>query len=676
MTAPLLQLEDLVAQESARLEAERQSLLEAARRLRAKHSGRASPLASPAASTFAREVTSSPNSVSGCGTSFRGEHSGARQRPRNFAGRLGSPTGSQRLERTPTLGSRGRHTLGGLSAVSTANLLEGQAAVYPKGSFGLLESQSVGQLTPAASTPGSPRAGPKLSPKPSPRASPWTSPRQRNVATPDRVSACSSRQASASVRQLRAQTPMSENVYNARHLSHSSTTSDLNLRAAISAATGSAPLTKCTPRTLLRKQQAASVAGLPSLSSAASVNLCSPGVSTGCSTSSWTLECGSEGLSARSTTVEESSSPGLLDDCAMESRSDQPTTRSSRREAKEEEDVSSCCGLLRLLKDVSDRLSGRRAFLGKVLARVPEGERGRQESKEPSTTPPPALIVRALTADSEELGGGEERRERSKTIETLVTALDEVVSPRATAHSGDWKSNGLKLLMAAEALNGEEGAELRLQAGARVRHLFLDSMPAGSVDVLDITPVASEPLLRRFLAAAVNGDRCRVEVTFHGTRVEYVASILEVGLQGDNCSTAAYGRGAYVAAHAGTAHQYADPDENGIRKMLVVLAAVGDDVVKGEDGKQAMTTAVDRLQNPTQFCFVDDTRLLISHVVTYRVLDTSAPQRVGGGFKDPFQRELSLATSRAGRRCVEVAASPRIDTGLDRASRCPSPRTS
>jgi len=137
-----------------------------------------------------------------------------------------------------------------------------------------------------------------------------------------------------------------------------------------------------------------------------------------------------------------------------------------------------------------------------------------------------------------------------------------------------------------------------------------------------------------------------VEATFHGTRAESVEQILREGLDPSTCSTGAYGKGAYVGTHAGVAHQYADPDASGLRHMCIILVIVSDRFVKGRQGVMPPKTAVDRLVNPTQYCFVDDARLYISHLLTYRVKGVKC-RRVGGGWNDVFQKELSSAVHRA-----------------------------
>lgn len=174
-----------------------------------------------------------------------------------------------------------------------------------------------------------------------------------------------------------------------------------------------------------------------------------------------------------------------------------------------------------------------------------------------------------------------------------------------------------------------------------VRTLFLDSIPEGAVEIGTVDQVLQPKLLKRFLQRVAD-ERASIEVTFHGTRAEYVKQILNEGLNPNMCVTGAYGRGAYVATHAGVAHQYADPDESGWRHMCVILALVGNHVVKGREGEIHSSLAVDRLVNPTQYCFLDEERLYVSHLITYRAT-TRDFQRTGGGWEDPFHIKLNAA---------------------------------
>ena len=114
----------------------------------------------------------------------------------------------------------------------------------------------------------------------------------------------------------------------------------------------------------------------------------------------------------------------------------------------------------------------------------------------------------------------------------------------------------------ASSAQGAEAEEGQAQECEAVRLLFLDSIPEWAIEIESVHQVLQPQLLKRFLErAAPDGES--IEVTFHGTRAEHVGQILHEGLNPNVCVTAAYGRGTYVATHAGIAHQYADPDENG-----------------------------------------------------------------------------------------------------------------
>lgn len=215
-------------------------------------------------------------------------------------------------------------------------------------------------------------------------------------------------------------------------------------------------------------------------------------------------------------------------------------------------------------------------------------------------------------------------------------ALSRVVPVESAMHPQRAAGGSFLLQHVAGAVGGGSDA-----SKAVVRRLFLDSIPSTAVDIDRIDQVIRPQLLKRFLEKVAE-ERASVEVTFHGTRAEHVEQILREGLNPSICVTGAYGRGAYVATHAGVAHQYADPDENGWRHMCAILVVVGSRVMKGNKGEAPSVTAVDRLVNPTQYCFLDEDRLYVSHLIRYRVRYVNTC-RTGGGFQDLFQRKLCAA---------------------------------
>lgn len=189
-----------------------------------------------------------------------------------------------------------------------------------------------------------------------------------------------------------------------------------------------------------------------------------------------------------------------------------------------------------------------------------------------------------------------------------------------------------------QPLQSDDGSEI-------VRRLFLDSMPEACVEIESIRPMVQVHLLKRFLKVVAE-ERASVEATFHGTRLESLRGVWEKGLLPDMCAIGAFGKGSYVATHAGIAHQYAFADRRGYKYMCVVLTVPGSKAIKGRIGEEPSVTAMDRLSNPTQYCLVDGARLYVSHVITYRVTNNFGG-RVGGGWEDPFQKALSTAVLRS-----------------------------
>jgi len=237
----------------------------------------------------------------------------------------------------------------------------------------------------------------------------------------------------------------------------------------------------------------------------------------------------------------------------------------------------------------------------------------------------------------------------------LTKALDAAVdgNTRKAMHPARAKS-GYKILQRMKQLveckDFDDSASQSL-----IERMFFDSIPRKHVEIKYIEQVLRADLLKKFLRrvtadakADTKADATSVEVCWHGTQQKYEKAILDEGLNPDLCSTGAYGRGAYVGTHAGIAHQYADPDEEGWRRMFLLLVVVGSSLVRGDQGKQANTTACDGMVNPTQYCFLEQDRLYCSHLITYRVLDMNN-KRTGGGYQDPFQRKLEVAVCKAAR---------------------------
>lgn len=237
---------------------------------------------------------------------------------------------------------------------------------------------------------------------------------------------------------------------------------------------------------------------------------------------------------------------------------------------------------------------------------------------------------------------GDSRMNRINS-DLFATAIDKVVPPQLSKQPGR-AAGGMVLLHRARDGVRNLGDD-HDDGAATVLKLFYDSMPENCIEIGCIQQVVQVRLLKRFLNKVAEA-RASIEATFHGTKKDCVESIMQHGLEPSLCHTGAYGRGAYVGTHAGVAHQYADPDARGWRHMFVFLVVVGDKVMKGREGEQASVTAMDRLLNPTQYCFVDASRLYVSHLIRYRVTE-GVGGRVGGGWDDPFLRALNLAVFRA-----------------------------
>jgi len=211
------------------------------------------------------------------------------------------------------------------------------------------------------------------------------------------------------------------------------------------------------------------------------------------------------------------------------------------------------------------------------------------------------------------------------------------------AHAGGAVLRSARAVLTKEGLSADSGAKM-------VSRLFMDSMPEALVKIEDIKQLIHPDLLRRFLLTVSSGANC-VEATFHGARAEYIDTIMNEGLNPDLAQIGAYGKGSYVGTHAGIAHQYAAPDDNGLRHMCLVLVVVGSKPIKGKAtlaGEKPMATAMDSMVNPTQYCFVEEDRLVATHVISYRTIGDGR-KRIGGGWDDPFERKLSAAVRRSGR---------------------------
>jgi len=281
------------------------------------------------------------------------------------------------------------------------------------------------------------------------------------------------------------------------------------------------------------------------------------------------------------------------------------------------------------------------------------------------TQQPQMSTLRVLLAEDERVDdaladqrSSSDANRGSSTASIFISAVAGAVPPQAAMHPTR-VAGAMKVLTSLRGMARESVLDrLGVNAGDPdpteysdevdiVKRLFLDSMPAKFITIWNIKRVVNPHLFRRFLARVAE-DRASVEATFHGTRTECTESILRDGFLTSTSSTAAYGFGVYVGTHAGVAHQYADPDVAQRRHICLVLVVVGGRVVQGKSQRTARMTAVDNSVNPTQYCFVDEDRLLVSHLIEYSTLP-GIRKRVGGGWEDPFARALNHAVQRAGK---------------------------
>lgn len=243
-------------------------------------------------------------------------------------------------------------------------------------------------------------------------------------------------------------------------------------------------------------------------------------------------------------------------------------------------------------------------------------------------------------ADIPEPSGG-----HLSTMNIMGAAMEAMVSPSDAMHPARAEP--------AESVIQNEEARIKSldevhDSDDIITRLFFDSLPKGYIQIDSIERVIQRTLLKRFFSKLTE-RRSSIEMAFHGTDDFYVEDIIAKGLRTDTCLTGNYGDGAYVGVHAGLAHQYANADKNGQRYMFCILVNVGEKLEKGMKGRRHEVTTADREWNPTQYCFVDDERLLVTHLIKYRVLDKPWP-RAGMSLCDPYQRSLIQACSRADRQ--------------------------
>eukprot|EP00927_Polykrikos_kofoidii_P054356 TRINITY_DN48782_c0_g1_i1.p1 TRINITY_DN48782_c0_g1~~TRINITY_DN48782_c0_g1_i1.p1 ORF type:complete len:569 (+),score=78.88 TRINITY_DN48782_c0_g1_i1:132-1838(+) len=181
-------------------------------------------------------------------------------------------------------------------------------------------------------------------------------------------------------------------------------------------------------------------------------------------------------------------------------------------------------------------------------------------------------------------------------------------------------------------------AENRLQADelqSFVADMFFQSLPRENVADLKILSIQEGSSRRAFLEVVAAGGEhqwSRVKIAWHLSPLEAVSAILANGICCDEGSACRgrYGRGGYVALTAAKANAYYDKMglPGGLRNMFLVLALPETDVVKGQRGERPVRTATDCTAVPTEYCFVDPTRLTCACLLTYRWVPTGRREKV------------------------------------------------
>eukprot|EP00747_Dinoflagellata_sp_TGD_P190638 gnl/TRDRNA2_/TRDRNA2_52719_c0_seq1.p1 gnl/TRDRNA2_/TRDRNA2_52719_c0~~gnl/TRDRNA2_/TRDRNA2_52719_c0_seq1.p1 ORF type:complete len:510 (-),score=67.21 gnl/TRDRNA2_/TRDRNA2_52719_c0_seq1:776-2305(-) len=182
-----------------------------------------------------------------------------------------------------------------------------------------------------------------------------------------------------------------------------------------------------------------------------------------------------------------------------------------------------------------------------------------------------------------------------------------------------------------------QDSEVNEEVRALAEGLLFESLPPENVADLRVTVLQGEQSRLRFLdtLASDGGHHAwpRVKTAWHlaGGR-HAVSSILHNGIRCDeeHCACGRYGRGGYVALSAAKANAYADScgEEGTRRHLFLVFALPEEEIVRGERGVRPPHTAADLPACPTEYCFVDSSRLHCACLLTYRWVPTGRREKV------------------------------------------------
>eukprot|EP00746_Dinoflagellata_sp_MGD_P167244 gnl/MRDRNA2_/MRDRNA2_97713_c0_seq1.p1 gnl/MRDRNA2_/MRDRNA2_97713_c0~~gnl/MRDRNA2_/MRDRNA2_97713_c0_seq1.p1 ORF type:complete len:599 (+),score=95.32 gnl/MRDRNA2_/MRDRNA2_97713_c0_seq1:114-1910(+) len=155
-----------------------------------------------------------------------------------------------------------------------------------------------------------------------------------------------------------------------------------------------------------------------------------------------------------------------------------------------------------------------------------------------------------------------------------------------------------------------------LSAATKVAEdLLFESLPKENVQDLRVVALQNEKSQQAFLnLLRAEGNRMsRIRVAWHLAGSASAAQSIEtdgIRCDEDHCHCGRYGRGGYVATSAAKASAYADSNcAGGDRCLFLVLALPDKEVIEGERGTRPARTAADLPSHPTEYCFVDNSRL-------------------------------------------------------------------
>lgn len=145
--------------------------------------------------------------------------------------------------------------------------------------------------------------------------------------------------------------------------------------------------------------------------------------------------------------------------------------------------------------------------------------------------------------------------------------------------------------------------------------LLFESLPPENVQDLNWRFLVEDGSRKRFQDALQQegGHLSRVLFAWHLAGTAAAAKAIEIeGIRCDDghCACGRYGRGGYVATSAAKAHAYADSEgQGGERHLFLVLILPEEEVLRGERGTRPSRTAADLPSFPTEYCFVDQSRI-------------------------------------------------------------------